>query len=81
MPDGGAGASQMTDGAKVDAGADMVDHPGGEVGILFRIVDQESHLGQGDSFVGHQEAGGFRLMLRVCDATKRQMLQRGRIVQ
>ena len=30
---------------------------------------------------GHQEAGGFRLMLRVCDATKRQMLQRGRIVQ
>jgi hypothetical protein len=36
----------------------MIDDFGGEVGILFRIVDQESDLGQGDSFVGHMEAGG-----------------------
>jgi hypothetical protein len=36
----------------------MIDDFGGEVGILFRIVDQEGDLRQGDFFAGHQEAGG-----------------------
>ena len=60
MPDGGASASQMTDGAEVDARADMIDDFGGEVGILFGVVDQEGDLGQDDSFARHRKAGRRR---------------------
>jgi hypothetical protein len=44
MRDGGTAGGEVDDGAEVDPGADVLKNPGGKVGILFRVVDQQGYL-------------------------------------
>ena len=47
----------MHNRAEFDSRTDVVDDSGGEVWILFRVVNQQGDLGQADFFGGILERG------------------------